>query len=266
MSYKIAVFGSEGMLGRYVTAKLCENNLVWPHSRKELDLAYVTGWELAGLLLQEKFDFVVNCAGIIKQRKDTFLLETVKVNSVFPLLLADECQQRSIPLIHISTDCVFSGKKTKPYNEDDLHDALDTYGKSKSLGEPENACVIRTSIIGEKQNDDRSLLEWAKSKKGQKIKGYTNHYWNGVTCWQLSKVIEEIIEKRKFWKGVRHIHSPAFVSKYTLLNFINEAYDLDLEIEKEKSEYCNRRLSSKYDIEYDIPKIRDQIFEQRDFI
>ena len=264
MSYKIAVLGAEGMLGQYVVKRLIKDNLVWTHTREQFDLAYITGWELGGLLLKEKFDFVVNCSGIIKQRRDVEPIEMVKVNSVFPLLMADECARRSIPFIHISTDCVYNGKKTSPYIEDDPHDALDTYGKSKSLGEPESACTIRTSIIGEKEGDNRSLLGWAKEQKGQQVKGFSNHLWNGLTCWQLAKVIEEIVEKRTFWRGVRHIHSPDFVSKNVLLGFINEAYDLDLQIEKVMAEYCNRRLKSKHPITYNIPKIRDQIFQQRD--
>ena len=88
----------------------------------------------------------------------------------------------------------FTGKKGS-YNEDDLHDEINDYGTSKSLGELCDATIIRTSIIGEELRNKRSLLEWVKSNAHGEINGYDNHYWNGVTCLQLSFFIKDIIEK-----------------------------------------------------------------------
>jgi dTDP-4-dehydrorhamnose reductase len=115
-------------------------------------------------------------------------------------------------VIHITTDCVFSGRGGR-YDENSLHDCLDDYGKSKSLGENQNLTIIRTSIIGEEKTNKKSLLEWVKSQKNNLIFGYTNHFWNGVTCLEMSKFIFTLIKEQNYWKGVQHVYSPDIVSK-----------------------------------------------------
>ena len=97
-------------------------------------------------------------------------------------MLSKVCKELNVKMIHITTDCVFSGKVGN-YDENDRHDCDDIYGKTKLDGEPKNSCVIRTSIIGESKNE-RGLLEWAKNTASQRITGYTNHWWKGVTCHQ----------------------------------------------------------------------------------
>jgi len=220
---------------------------------------------------QRKFKklHVINCAGVIKPRiAETGVAETIIINSVFPRLLADTCEALNIPLIHITTDCVFSGKQGF-YKEDYIHDPTDIYGKSKSLGEPENCSVIRTSIIGEEPENKRSLLEWVKSQKNRSCKGFSNHLWNGVTCLQLAKVICQIIKENSFWSGCFHVYSPTDVNKYELLGMINEIYELDINIEETKAaEYCNRILRTHFPIaleKFQIPELRQQIQELKEY-
>lgn len=175
------------------------------------------------------------------------------------------CNEIGCQMIHITTDCVFLGKKGN-YNEDDLHDETNDYGVSKSLGELCDATIIRTSIIGEELRNKRSLLEWVKSNTHGEINGYDNHHWNGVTCLQLSFIIKDIIENNKFWKGIRHIYSPKSVSKYELVNMINEIYKLNIKVNKFNTENSiDKTITTKYKKIFDIPNLYTQIQSLKDF-
>ena len=191
----------------------------------------------------------------------------IKINTIFPHKLQNIAKNVNAKLIHITTDCVFDGKKG-PYNEKDIHSETNIYGTSKSLGEPENATIIRTSIIGEELNGKKSLLEWVKSKKNGTINGYTNHFWNGITCLTLAHIIKEIIDKQMYWHGVRHIFSPNIVSKYQLCSIINEVYNLNLNIEKYRTKYnSNKTLNTihKTNSLFSIKTIENQIFKQKNY-
>jgi dTDP-4-dehydrorhamnose reductase len=167
-------------------------------------------------------------------------------------------------VIHITTDCVFSGKEGG-YDEKSPHDCLDDYGKSKSIGENQDNTNIRTSIIGEELSNKKSLIEWVKSNANKSINGYSNHLWNGVTCLELCIFIDKIISDKLFWKGTKHIHSPNTVSKYELVTMINDIYNLNLSINKvETNENCFRNLSSKY-ITNISKDIYTQIKEQKEY-
>jgi len=266
MNKIVSIFGADGMLGRYVANSVQKLNHIRKLTRKDCDISTATP-EIFRTVIDGS-DIVINCAGIIKQRKNISVVEMIQVNSVFPHILADICEQNKIPMIHITTDCVFSGKHSNaPYLEESPHDALDTYGKSKSLGEPTNACVIRTSIIGEKPEDSNSLLEWTKSQTGREVCGFTDHYWNGMTCLQLTNIITTIIEEGLFWRGIRHIHSSA-TDKHSLLQWIDKIYELDMDIVpiSRGCEAIDRRLSSIYPKIFSIPSIPEQIQKQKDFI
>lgn len=254
---KIFIFGSNGMLGSYLVQYLGSIYDVVPITRKDVDLNEDFS------LISKKYNFdscdvVINAAGIIKQRNFKSE-ELIKVNSLFPHFLSTlECN-----VIHITTDCVFSGKKGS-YYEDSLHDCLDDYGKSKSLGECCDLTIIRTSIIGEEKHNKKSLIEWVKSNKNSTISGYLNHFWNGVTCLELSKQIESIINSNQYWKGVRHYHSPNTVSKYELVSCINKIYELDNNVNPIMAEYCDRSLKTRYDTL--VKKtIEEQILEMKQF-
>jgi len=166
----------------------------------------------------------------------------------------------------VTTDCVFDGKKGA-YNEQDLHTATDVYGLSKSLGEPEYATVVRTSIIGEELSGKLSLLEWVKSNSGKEVNGFTNHYWNGITCLQFAKLCEKIIDSKNCWCGVRHLFSPNSVSKYELVKLISDVFDLNVVVKKfEAQDLCDRTLGSIYDKPlFEIPDLATQLEELRGF-
>lgn len=276
----IFVLGYKGMLGRYVYTYLKSKGYnVGGISRTEMfvnNTFYNTSGIEAGEYDEHELtaaihyrgikpnDVIINCIGTIKPMVDKHgTLNAIQINSVFPHLLARVCAERQIKLIHITTDCVFSGKDGN-YNENAPHDCLDVYGKTKSLGEPENCTIVRTSIIGDEVGSNKSLIEWVKSMSGQQVNGFVNHSWNGLTCLQVAKVFEDIIVNNKYWQGVRHIISPRPVSKYELVCIITEEYQLSIQvIPAEAAVPCNRTLSTIHsDITFDIPDIRDQIREQ----
>ena len=263
---RIIIFGHTGMLGRYVYEYFWrENYYVVGFSRADLDITTATKEELMKLGFTSN-DVVINCAGLIKQREGMSDSDFMSVNSTFPILLSKVCESIGCNLIHVTTDCVFSGRVGN-YTEISIHDPEDVYGKSKSLGEPVNATTIRTSIIGEERGQARSLLEWVKSNKGKTVNGYTNHFWNGITCLQFAKVCEHIINNNLFWKSVKHVVSPTTVSKFELVKMISDIYDLGITVTPfETPEKCDRSMSSiRTDVKIDIPELEIQIKEMKDF-
>ena len=245
---KILVLGSTGMLGSKVLQVMVDRfgqdevvcsirnwKKVNPHLTNVFCNPLVDS-EMDEWSLPYQFEYVINCIGIIKPHvKKLGTLRTLKVNSVFPHELAEYCALMGTKLIQITTDCVFSGSRGQ-YTEEDVHDVTDLYGRSKSLGEPENCLTIRTSIIGEEQYNKVSLVEWAKSQKEKTVNGFVNHYWNGMTTKQYANICVEIIEKELFRNGIYHVFSPQDISKYNLLLLLNQKFDLGLKVEPVKAE------------------------------
>ncbi len=270
---RFIVFGGNGMLGRYVCKYFSDlGHDIVRLTRDELDIYTTSTQDILKYLdkVLKNNEVVINCAGIINKRNVNDL-EMYKVNSIFPHILSRKCLQYDNKLYHITTDCVFSGKHG-PYENENQHDVFDDYGLSKSIGEPndpindKNTCVIRTSIIGEEENN-RSLIEWAKRSKGTTINGYTNHLWNGVTCLQLAKEIQHNLGS--FQGGSLVIISKNgtdnYINKYDLLNLINRIYELDLNIVSFETELvCDRRLSEKDAIVTDST-LEEQIIEMKIF-
>ena len=267
---KIYVLGYKGMLGRYVSTYLKDYFDVINLSRNEIDASKITEEELHAKLFYlgvKENDVVINCVGTIKPQIDALGdLNGIQVNSVFPRLLANVCEKLNTKLIHPTTDCVFTGLKGK-YNENDIHDVSDVYGRSKSLGEPNNCTVIRTSIIGEEVGQGRSLVEWIKSSSNTTVFGFTNHYWNGVTCLQFAKICEKIINTNGYWNGVKHIHSNT-LNKKELVELISSIYGLNVTVtSKETATMCDRSIVSIYERvdSMGIPTLETQIKEMKEF-
>lgn len=214
--------------------------------------------------------YIVNCIGIIKPHIAKNVGNAIYINSVLPHKLAELATAAQARLIHISTDCVYSGQRGD-YDELDSHDEQDVYGRSKSLGEPVNdAMVIRTSIIGPEVHNNSSLIAWVlkEAATGPKsIKGYTDHLWNGITTDTYGKIVRHIIEQDLWVKGLRHVHSPNRVNKYQLVSQIAVAFNAadKLTVEPHVSgNYCDRTLSTNYPEflqQFNIPTIETQLSE-----
>jgi len=255
----ILVLGADGMLGSQLVDyfhNLKNYNLSYT-SRREAQNHNVISFDIMKNNIEDldnikNFDYIINCIGIIKPLIDTNTINSIYINSIFPLKLANFCEKNNIKLIHITTDCVYSGKKGK-YKEDDEHDCIDYYGKSKSLGEPKNCMVIRTSIIGKEKNNFLSLISWVLSQKNKSINGFKNHLWNGVTTNYLAEIIHNIIDQNLFVKNLVHIYSPNDVSKFELLNYINNKFSLNISINNVNADHpVDRTLRSMQNLSKNI--------------
>lgn len=239
---KVAILGHNGMLGHMVEKVFKREVHTNGFGRSALDIyprkLNDIGTKLTTLLGMDT-DYVVNCIGAIKPTfaKAIDLSIPIYTNAVFPHQLATWGELTNTKIIHITTDCVFSGDKGQ-YIELDVHDATDVYGKSKSIGEPENAMVLRTSIFGpECGGRSRSFLEWIKSQKEKTAKGFTNHYWNGLTTLELANGLLDIVTSDIWDKGIFHLFGED-VSKYDMVRQISDAYNLDIDVEPHETETC----------------------------
>jgi len=180
--------------------------------------------ELLGAAQVSAGDYVINCVGLTKshiQTRDAITIEkAVRLNSLFPAKLAVAAARRGCRVIQVATDCVYSGQDGN-YNESSPHDALDIYGKTKSLGEISSTSVmiLRCSLIGPELPGRRTLFfEWVRSlKRGSKIEGYVNHRWNGLTSKAFGNVIEGIIHNDLFLPGLQHLVPADWLDKRELI-------------------------------------------------
>ncbi len=195
-------------------------------------------------LLQNFYpDVVINAIGVTKQRIPNYSETEVKeINSIFPHKLDMLCNLHNIKLIHLSTDCVFSGKKGL-YSLNDVPDAKDLYGKSKIAGEinDTSTLTIRKSTVGYEIDSNKGLLEWFINQKGY-VNGYINAIFSGVTTLEFAKVLLHVIEKRIDLKGIYHVSSDP-IDKFTLLSLIKNKLELDsILIRPYKDFKCDRSL------------------------
>lgn len=226
----IALLGN-GMLGSMVnkTLKLkhvrIDRRLLDAES-PELDLRMGT---CAGLI---DYDWVINCIGIIRPLD---VEQAIRVNALFPYFLPPQT-------IQIATDCVYSGIKGN-YVESDPHNATDVYGKTKSLGEAPHIKNLRCSIIGPELKNHRSLLDWFLAQN--KVQGYTNHLWNGITTYHFAKIVMGAIRERIELPRLQHIVPADTISKADLLKLFAKAFNHDIPIKDTfASESIDRTLST----------------------
>jgi len=227
-SIRVAVLGSTGMLGHTVADRLSEDprfTVVRCGRNPSCDFHINL---LDPYLTIPDVDYVINCAGVIWQAGNPDRWEAFQINSVAPWVLQERCFARSVKLIQVSTDCVFSGKAGR-YTEAMEPDEMGDYGFSKRLGEAHGAMVLRTSVIGREINTHRSFLGWAMANKGKQVNGYTNHLWNGVTSDEYARVCRDIMLQDLWRPGVYHFYSTS-LSKHDLLQKLNRHLDLHLEI------------------------------------
>jgi dTDP-4-dehydrorhamnose reductase len=174
-------------------------------------------------------------------------IPSIEVNSLLPHRLAEACGRRDIRLIHVSTDCVFSGRLPWPgrYTELDIPDPVDLYGRSKLLGEVTggDTLTLRTSIIGWELQRASGLLEWLVSRKGQPVRGFANAWFSGFTTRALSEILVEIVGERSDLAGLYHVSAEP-ISKLQLVTLLNDALELDCRIEPVEEPRINRVLDS----------------------
>jgi dTDP-4-dehydrorhamnose reductase len=175
-------------------------------------------------------DVVINCVGLVKQLADANdPLQAVPINTLLPHRLAALCKATGARLVHISTDCVFSGDKGG-YRESDFPDAYDLYGRSKLLGEVDypHAITLRTSIIGRELSGHRSLVGWFLAQQGT-VQGFTGAIFSGLPTMELARVINEYVLPRPDLHGLYHVATQP-INKYDLLKLVAKTYGKDTEI------------------------------------
>ena len=261
---RVLILGGEGMLGHKVFQVLSERFETFATFRnlrglwktypiyENVDSFYTKGGvdvmnfdTVISAFAQVKPEVVINCIGIIKQidqAKDPII--SLNLNSLFPHRLAELCSATDTRMFHMSTDCVFSGRKGN-YSEDDIPDAEDLYGRTKLLGEVnrEGCLTIRTSIFGRDFAKQSALLEWFLSNRGGTINGYKNAIYTGFSTQILARIMSDIIADFPDLSGIYQVSSEP-ISKYDLLSKINTAMNLDIKINPDEQFSCDRSLDS----------------------
>ena len=193
----------------------------------------------------------------------------IEINALVPHRLREICERHDCRLIHVSTDCVFSGRDGG-YRETSLPDATDLYGRSKLLGEVSAwpAVTLRTSIIGPELDQKRSLVEWYLAQRGP-IRGFTNALYTGFTTLEMARIIERVMVKHHDLTGLWQVASEP-ISKYELLKMLGEALGrTDVQIAPDETFYCDRTLigdAFNEKISYSPPAWRTMVEELANWI
>ena len=257
---RILILGGDGMMGHQLFKHLSDRYDVRVTLRQDLsaysDLGLFdkknsyTETDVRSIkLVGEVFsDFqpqaVVNAVGIVKQRRAADeSVPSLEINALFPHRLALLCKETGSRMVHMSTDCVFSGKKGN-YQESDPSDAEDLYGRTKYLGEVHGShCVtLRTSIIGPELYRKKGLLEWFLAQRGS-VRGFKNAIFSGFTTVEFSRIIEKILIEYPERVGLYHVSSDP-ISKFHLLMLIKKKMGLDIEIIPTEEPRLDRSLDS----------------------
>lgn len=277
---RILILGGDGMLGHRLLATLSRSHDVRVTLRQELSAYRQFGLyeahnsygsvdvRVTDRMIEVMADFrpevVINAVGVVKQRPDGLdPIPNLEINALLPHRLAVICKAINAHFVHISTDCVFSGRRGN-YKETDEPDPIDVYGHSKLLGEViEPGCItLRTSIIGHELTRKSGLFEWFAMQKDQ-VRGYKNAIFSGLTTIELSRVIERLITRFPDAHGIYHLSSYP-ISKFELLSMINEKMELRIQIHPDTDFCCNRSLDSgrfRKDFDY-TPPTWDKMIEE----
>ena len=189
-------------------------------------------------------ELVVNAVGLVKQLSAADdPLKAVPINTLLPHRLARICRLAGARLVHVSTDCVFSGRRGR-YTEDDVPDAVDLYGTSKRLGEvaADGSITLRTSIIGHELRGRHGLVEWFMHAP-PRVQGYTRAIFSGVTTRELARAIRDVVIPRPDLSGLFHLSAEP-ISKYDLLRLVDAAYGLGKTIDPSDGLIIDRSLDS----------------------
>lgn len=257
---KVLVLGGDGMLGHELFLQLRGRHEARVTLRQPLaayaaqglfdgNNAYAavdvrTIGKIDEVLSEFKPQAVVNCIGIVKQRPESEdAIVSIEVNSLMPHRLALACRAAGSRLVHLSTDCVFSGERGR-YSETDRPDPIDLYGRSKLMGEVsgDGALTLRTSMIGRGLYRKTSLVDWLVAQKGR-VQGYRHAVFSGLTTRELSRVLSFLIEKHPEASGLYHL-SVEPIDKLTLLTKLRDRLGLKLDIAPVDEPRIDRSLDS----------------------
>ncbi|MBU1281941.1 MAG: SDR family oxidoreductase [Gammaproteobacteria bacterium] len=198
---------------------------------------------LVAVLGNVKPNVVINCVGLIKQLADAKdPLTALPINAMLPHRLARLCELAGARLIHVSTDCVFSGRKGL-YAESDLSDAEDLYGKSKYIGELHDlphAITLRTSIIGHELGSAYALVDWFLAQQGE-VRGFTKAIFSGLPTVELARVMKDFVVPHPKLSGLYHVAAEP-IDKFRLLSLVATQYAKQIGIRPDDALVIDRSL------------------------
>lgn len=261
---RLMVLGGDGMLGHQLIASLASTYEVFatfhhpegvrntptdvPYKESETHSYFgvdAREWPNCVRVIRDaRPDAIVNAIGIIKQRESQpDAIENIEVNALFPHRLAKLCVSVGAKCVHFSTDCVFSGRKGS-YEETDVADPVDLYGRTKLLGEVGGRGVftLRTSFVGLELGHQVSLIEWFLRQR-EEVRGYTRATYTGFTTLEMARIVARVLSAPDELGGVYQVSSHP-ISKFELLRQLNEALGGERKIEPYSAFFCDRSLIS----------------------
>lgn len=257
---RVLVLGATGALGHRLCLDWAERFECWGTVRAPVDepvaellasthlIAGVAAEQpgtVRAAVEQAKPDVIVNCVGAVKQAEaGQRPVPAIRTNSLFPHEVAELCGESSIRMVHVSTDCVFSGRRGN-YSEDEVPDATDVYGRSKLLGEVSGPglLTLRTSLIGRELQSSLGLLEWLISNRGGSVKGFSQAIFSGLTTIALAEEIGALLEEHAGLEGVWHLAAEP-IDKFELLTMLVRELELEIEIVRDDAVKVDRSLDS----------------------
>lgn len=276
MPKRVLILGSSGMAGHVITLYLHEvtDYLIFDVGPRKkafsdtilCDLEKLE--EIQKLIDSIKPNIIVNCTGVLVKASEENKREAVWFNAFLPRYLSTICESNGIRFMHLSTDCVFSGK-FGPYNEESFRDGEAFYDRSKALGEVVEGSdlTIRTSIIGpELKILGSGLFDWVMRQRGE-ICGYRKALWSGVTTLELAKYIHFLIEYKSHLSGLIHYAVTGGISKYELLLIIDRVFDLKVLVRPVDEPVLDKRLiNTRNDLGMNPSKYDKQLQEMKNWI
>lgn len=270
---KILIIGIKGMAGHVIYNYLNKNtdysvfgiarNIVENNQEISLDVSDTD--KLKEIITYHNFDAVINCIGILNKDAEDNPAKAIWFNSYFPHFLEEITKESQTQVIHISTDCVFNGKKGN-YAENDFKDGDGFYAQSKALGEITNDkdLTIRTSIIGPELKNGIGLFHWFMNQSGE-INGYTSAYWSGVTTLELAKAIEYIVENPL--QGLVHLTNGNRINKFDLVNLFKDIWNKDqTTILPYEGKNVDKSLQKSELLKYEVKSYKNMLIEQSEWM
>lgn len=270
---RILLFGATGMAGHiayYYLSSLGRYDIIdvvfrTPLTENSIIVNVTDKDAVAKVIREEQPDIILNCVGVLIKGSKEHPDNAIYINAYFPHQLKALADEVGAKLIHISTDCVFSGKKGS-YTEADFRDADDVYGRSKALGEVVNDkdLTIRTSIIGpELKRNGEGLFHWFMHQNNQ-VNGFQTAIWGGVTTLELAKAIDVAIQQEK--TGLIQLSNGVGINKYDLLQLFKRIWNRNIEILPFDGNGVDKSIAKSNRFDYEVPSYEQMLMEQHEWM
>jgi dTDP-4-dehydrorhamnose reductase len=274
MSKKVLILGANGMAGHVLTKGLKEDEnfqvISIARNKSVINPTYLFDIsdfnKLSEIILGEKPDIIINCIGLLNKSAEVNPSQAILINAYLPHFIENLTKNTLTKLIHISTDCVFSGEEGS-YTEKSFKNGIGYYSQSKSLGEINNSkdLTFRTSIIGPELNKDGiGLFHWLVNQNSE-LTGFTRAHWTGITTVELLNAIKAAIFDDL--KGLYHLVNNKKITKFSLLKIINQEFSLGLKIIPTENYLVDKSLvNTRDDFSFTVKSYKKMILEMKDWI